>query len=75
MNDIILLYDDCCIYEIVILTYFLKYTKSEMLFCSVNGPTIRASEGYSINCDISIDEIDCSTTRSFIVPVWRYIPY
>lgn len=68
MNDIILLYDDCCIYEIVILTYFLKYTKSEMLFCSVNGPTIRASEGYSINCDISIDEIDCSTTRSFIVP-------
>jgi len=68
MKDIILLYDDCCIYEIVILNYFLKCTKSEMLLCSVDGQTIRAMEGYSIHCDISIDEIDCSSVRSFIVP-------
>ena len=68
MNDIILLYDDCCIYEIVILNYFMKLTKCEMLLCSAQNRTIRAMEGYSINCDISIDELDCSTVRSFIVP-------
>ena len=68
MKDIILLYDECCIYEIVILNYFLKCTGSEMQFCSVDGQTIKAMEGYSINCDISLDEIDCSNVRSFIVP-------
>ena len=68
MKDIILLYDDCCIYEIVILNYFLKCTDSEMLLCSFDGQTIRAMEGYSINCDISLNEIDCSNIRSFIVP-------
>lgn len=68
MNDIILLYDDCCIYEVVILNYFMKLTKCEMLLCAAKGRTIRAMEGYSINCDISIDELDCSAVRSFIVP-------
>ncbi len=68
MKDVILLYDDCCIYEIVILNYFLKCTNSEMLLCAVGRKTIRAMEGYSINCDISIDEIECSEIRSFIIP-------
>lgn len=68
MKDVILLYNDCCIYEIVILNYFLKCTNSEMLLCTVGGKTIRAMEGYSINCDISIDEIDCSEVRSLIIP-------
>ena len=68
MKDVILLYDDCCIYEIVILNYFMKLTKCEMMLCSVQDRTIRAMEGYSIHCDISIDELDCSAVRSFIVP-------
>jgi hypothetical protein len=55
MKDIILLYDDCCIYEIVILNYFLKFTNSEMLFCSVDGQAIQAMEGYSIKCNISLE--------------------
>ncbi len=33
MKDIVLLYDGCCIYEIVILNYFLQYTNSQVLFC------------------------------------------
>lgn len=68
LKDIVLLYNDCCIYEIVTLNYFLKCTGSEMLSCSIDGQTIQAMEGYSMNCDISIDEIDCSKVRSFIVP-------
>jgi putative intracellular protease/amidase len=68
MKDIILLYDDCCIYEIVILNYFLKFTNSEMLFCSVDGQAIQAMEGYSIKCNISLKEVDLSSVRSLIVP-------
>lgn len=69
MKDIIMLYEDCCIYEIVILNYFLKFTNSEMLFCSVHhGKTIRSMEGYSMNCDISLEELDFSSVRSLIVP-------
>lgn len=77
MKDVILLYDDCCMYEIVILNYFMKCTNCEMVFCTCkesgrtedsSGQTIRAMEGYSIHCDISLDEIDCSKVRSFIVP-------
>ena len=33
MKDIVLLYDNCCIYEIVILNYFLKCTGSDLIFC------------------------------------------
>ncbi len=68
MKDVILLYDDCCIYEIAILNYFLKATDSEMLFCSVHGETIKCYEGYSINCDSSLEALDLSSIRSLIVP-------
>lgn len=68
MKDIILLYDDCCLYEIVILNYFLKFTDSEMLFCSIHGQSVKAMEGYSINCDVSLEELDFSSVRSLIVP-------
>lgn len=68
MKDIVLLYDDCCIYEIVILNYFLKATESSLVFCSLNGQKITATEGYSILPDAALPDIDLSDVRSFIVP-------
>ena len=68
MKDIVLLYDNCCIYEIVILNYFLKFTDGDILFCSVDGDTVRAAEGYSINPELPLKEIDLSQVRSVIVP-------
>lgn len=68
MKDVVLLYDDCCIYEIVILNYFLKVTGSELLFCSLQGKTVRAMEGYSMNVDLPLEEVELSEVRSFIVP-------
>lgn len=68
MKDIVLLYDDCCIFEIVILNYFLKTTGSKLIFCSLHGKTVRASEGYSLNADVPLEEVDWSDVRSFIVP-------
>lgn len=68
MKDVVLLYDGCCIYEIVILNYFLKVTGSELIFCSMHGKTIRATEGYSMNVDLPLEKLDLSAVRSFIVP-------
>ena len=48
MKTVVLLYDTSCIYEIVILNYFLKVTGKEMLFVSPDGKEITATEGYRI---------------------------
>ena len=48
MKTVALLYDTSCIYEIVILNYFLKVTGKEMQFVSLDGKEITATEGYRI---------------------------
>lgn len=68
MKDVVLLYDGCCIFEIVILNYFLKATGSRLIFCSLDGKTVRAAEGYSLNTDMPLEETDWTDVRSFIVP-------
>ena len=40
MKTVALLYDTSCIYEIVILNYFLKVTGKEMQFVSLDGKEI-----------------------------------
>ena len=49
MKTVVLLYDSSCIYEIVILNYFLKVTGRDVVFASPDGNAITAMEGYSIN--------------------------
>lgn len=68
MKDVVLLFDTACIYEIVVLNYFLKATEAEMVFCSVDGKSITATEGYVINVDTKLSEINISDIRSIIVP-------
>ena len=48
MKAVVLLYDTSCIYEIVILNYFLKVTGKEMQFVSLDGKEVTATEGYRI---------------------------
>lgn len=51
MDTVVLLYNSSCIYEIVILNYFLHYTGKKVRFTSIDGKPITAMEGYSINVD------------------------
>lgn len=46
MKTVVLLYDTSCVYEIVILNYFLKVTGKEMQFVSLDGKEITTTEGY-----------------------------
>lgn len=68
MKNIVLLFDTACIYEIVILNYFLKYAGQEVVFCSADGESITSMEGYSVNIDSKLSEINIDNVRSVIVP-------
>lgn len=68
MKDVFLVYDTSCFYEIVILNYFMKFTDCDVLLCSVDGKPIRAMEGYSVNVDAAVNDLDIDQIRSLIVP-------
>lgn len=58
MKDIFLLYDTCCFFEIVNLNYFMSQTGCEMIFCSLDGNPVKTTEGYSVNVDMALKDIE-----------------
>ena len=68
MKDVFLIYDRCCFYEIVILSYFMSYSGCNVAFCSTDGKPVRAMEGFSVNADMSLDQLDRGQVRSLILP-------
>ena len=68
MKDVVLLFDTACVYEIVTLNYFLKFTGADIIFCSINGESVTSMEGYSLNVDKKLSEIDPNDVRSIIIP-------
>lgn len=84
MKTVVLLYDTSCIYEIVILNYFLKVTGKEMLFVSPDGKEITATEGYRIVPEEQLEHVDPKDVELLIIPggdiekidnqtVWEYL--
>ena len=68
MKHLFLLYDTCCMYEIMILNYFLRYTGQEVVFCSLNGEAVLSMEGYSVNVEGALADVDVSNLKGMIVP-------
>ena len=68
MKTVVLLYDTCCIYEIVILNYFLKVTGKDVSFVSLDGGKVTAMEGYSIQAEASLGEVKKEEVELLIVP-------
>lgn len=68
MKDVFIVYDTSCFYEIVILNYFMSFTKCDVIMCSLDGNPIRTMEGDSVNVDMALKDIDKEQIRSFIVP-------
>lgn len=84
MKSVVLLYNTCCIYEIVILNYFLKYSGKNVEFVSINGNAITSMEGYSINVSGILTNTNTQNIELMIIPggnikeidnkiVWEYI--
>ena len=84
MKTVVLLYDTSCIYEIVILNYFLKVTGKEMLFVSLDGKEITTTEGYRIVPEERMDSVDPKDVELMVIPggditkidtreVWGYL--
>lgn len=67
MKNVFLVYDNCCFYEIVILNYFMKFTGQEIELCSLEGKTINCMEGYSINVDIALKDININEVKSLTI--------
>lgn len=68
MKDVFLLYDTCCLYEIVILNYFMSVTGCDVIFCSLDGKPVKAAEGYQISVEAALKEVREEQIRSFIIP-------
>ena len=68
MKDVFLIFDGCCFYEFVILSYFLNFSHSEIRFCSLDGKPVQAMEGFTVNADTALEDLDIADVRSFIVP-------
>lgn len=68
MKTVVLLYDTCCIYEIVILNYFLKVTGKDVSFVSLDGGKVTAMKGYSIQAEASLGEVKKEEVELLIVP-------
>lgn len=68
MKDVFIIYNTCCFYEIVILNYFMSCTDCDVLLCSPDGKSIRTTEGYNVNADMALGDVDREQIRSFIIP-------
>ncbi len=68
MKSVVLLYNTSCIFEIVTLNYFLKYANKDVLFVSKDGKPISSTEGYSINVDMALYDIEEKDIELLIIP-------
>ena len=68
MKTVVLLYEACCIYEIVITNYFLQYCGHELVFATIDGQPITAQEKFSMNATCALKDIDPKEVELFLVP-------
>ena len=68
MKDVFLIYDGCCFYEIVTLSYFMRYAGCDLVFCAPERKPVRAMEGFTVQPDLSLEELNRDQIRSLIVP-------
>ncbi len=68
MKTVVLLYETCCIYEIVITNYFLQCTGHEIFFTTLDGNAVTAQEKFSLNATCALNEIDPKEVELLLIP-------
>lgn len=68
MKTVVLLYETCCIYEIVITNYFLQFCGHELVFATVDGKSVTAQEKFSLNATCALKDINPKEVELLLVP-------
>ena len=68
MKTVVLLYETCCIYEIVVTNYFLQFSGHELVFATIDGKPVRAQEKFSFNPTCALKDIDSKDVELLLVP-------
>lgn len=77
MTNYFLIYNDCCFYEIALLGYFMRYSslgEQPCAYCAAGpaegeaGRLIRTAEGFQVQADVCLGDIDPSDVKSVILP-------
>lgn len=68
MKTVVLLYETCCTYEIVITNYFLKFCGHELIFATIDGKSVTSTEGFSLNATCKLSDIDPMEVELLLVP-------
>ncbi|SDB13711.1 Putative intracellular protease/amidase [Pseudobutyrivibrio sp. YE44] len=68
MKTVVLLYETCCIYEIVITNYFLQCCNHELVFVTTDGNSVVAQEKFSLNATCALQDIDPKEVELLLVP-------
>lgn len=68
MKDVFFIYEGCCLYEIVTLGYFMRYSGCDVAFCAPSDGPVRAMEGFTVLPDLTLSELEPGEVRSFILP-------
>lgn len=68
VKTVVLLYETCCIYEIVITNYFLQCCGHELVFATLDGKAVTSQEKFSLNATCALKEIDPKEVELLLVP-------
>lgn len=68
MKTVVLLYETCCIYEIIVTNYFLQYSGHELVFATIDGKPVTAMEKLSLNATCVLNDIDPKEVELLVVP-------
>ena len=68
MKSVVLLYETCCIYEIVITNYFLQCCGHEIVCVTTDGNPVTAQEKFSLNATCALKDIDPKEVELLLVP-------
>ena len=58
VKDVFFIYDSCCFYEIVTLSYFMRFSGCDLVFCAPEGKPVIVMEGFTVQPDLSLGELD-----------------
>lgn len=68
MKDVFFVYEQCCLYEITVLRYFMRCAGCSAVLLSADGGALTSAEGIRLLPDGALSDIAEEDIRSFIVP-------